>query len=178
MMRVNKNIFYYLSCLILFSFTQCNKNSLFKSDNAFGLPNASENGSRVFACRLDGQNRIAIGDIIAQNALVSADSVSVFAAFAAQGYTERIKIAIYGTVQINHAYKVDDTLHCKFLFSSDSTCQGHSTRFTTVFSAYGSIVFTRIDSIAKIVSGTFDFKVPMPDCDTLSFTYGRFDVLY
>lgn len=173
-----KSIIYYLSCLVLFSFTQCKKSSMQGSDNAFGLPNTSENGSRVFACRLDGVNRIATGNINAQNALVSADSVSVFAGFAGPEYTERLKIAIYGLVQINHAYKVDDTLHCKFLYSSDSTCKGNSTNFTTVFSAYGSIVFTRIDLIAKIVSGKFEFKVPMPGCDTLNFTYGRFDVLY
>jgi hypothetical protein len=60
----------------------------------------------------------------------------------------------------------------------DSTCQGFTGR-TRSFSKVGNLVITKFDTTLRIVSGTFDgLAFPIPGCDTLHVTNGRFDYYY
>src|SRR5580693_9529297 len=152
---------YYLLTLLLFSFSNCKKDGS-NSDNPYGLPNATQKGSMVFACRINGQNRIAGSDIISQNGNISKDSATVFAGFGDAYYFERVSLIAYGQVKINYSYTLGDSLQTRFLYDTDSTCNGISSNVTFVHNAYGTITFTRLDSVNKIISGNFSFKVPMP----------------
>ena len=59
------------------------------------------------------------------------------------------------------------------LFSdSKSKCEYHSGE-----SHYrrGTLTITRLDAVAGIISGTFEFTLAKPGCDTIKVTQGRFD---
>ncbi|SDL14669.1 hypothetical protein SAMN05421823_104492 [Catalinimonas alkaloidigena] len=40
----------------------------------------------------------------------------------------------------------------------------------------GTLTITRFDLEAKVISGTFEFVLARPDCDTIHGTQGRFDI--
>ena len=169
-------LFYVLTFLLL-AFSNCKKDGS-NSDNPYGLPNATQNGSIVFACRINGQNRIAGSGSNSQNGNISSDSVTVFARFGDAYYFEVVSLIAYGQVKINFPYSLEDGLQTSFLYDTDSTCFGISSNVTLTRTAIGSFTFTRLDSVNKIISGNFSFKAPVPGCDTLDFTDGRFDVGY
>jgi hypothetical protein len=169
---------YYLLAFFLFSFSNCKKSNGSKLDNPYGLPNATQNGSMVFACRINGQNRIAAANITSQNGNISKDSVTVFSGFGDAFYFEDVSLIVYGNVKINTPYVLEDTMQTGFSYDTDSTCFGISSNVIFIYKAYGTITFTKLDSINKIISGNFSLKVPVPGCDTLNFTDGRFDVRY
>ncbi len=168
---------YYLLTLLLFSFSNCKKDGS-NSDNPYGLPNATQKGLRVFACRINGFNRIAGSGSSSIYGYVSSDSVQVGGEFGDANYFEDVNIAVLGNVKINFPYSLTDSIQTKFLYGTDSTCFGVSPNLTFVDYVFGSVTFTRLDSANRVVSGTFSFKVPMAGCDTLDFTDGRFDIGY
>ena len=80
--------------------------------------------------------------------------------------------------QINISYSFQDTLLTSFLYSTDSTCLGISSGFPPITKAIGFIIYSKIDTLNMIESGTFNCLIPIPDCDTLNITDGRFDIKY
>jgi hypothetical protein len=174
---VKKLYLYYLLVLIPFSFSNCKKDGA-NSDNPYGLPNATQKGLRVFACRINGFSRIAGSGSFSINGYVTSDSVAVAGEFGDANYFERVGFIVYGNVKINFPYSLTDSIQTKFLYGTDSTCFGVSSNLTFVDYAFGSVTFTRLDSTNRVISGTFSFKAPVPGCDTLNFTDGRFDVGY
>jgi hypothetical protein len=168
---------YNLLTLLLFSFSNCKKAGS-NSDNPYGLPNATQKGLRVFACRINGFNRIANPSSSSMNGYVTSDSLAVGGEFGDANYFERVGFTVYGNVKINFPYALTDSVQTKFLYGTDSTCFGVSSNLTFVNHAYGSVIFTRLDSVNRVISGTFSFKAPVLGCDTLDFTDGRFDVGY
>jgi hypothetical protein len=171
-----------LYCFLIFfllAFSNCKKEAGPKADNPYGLPNATEKGSMVFACRINGQNRIAKAGSISQGASISRDSVSAFGGFGTpSSYFESILLQVYGRVNLNIPYDLNDTIKTKFFYDTDSSCFGISSDVVKVYRAIGTVTFTKIDSVKKIISGTFLFRLPIPDCDTLNFTDGRFYISY
>ncbi len=169
---------FYLLAFILISFSNCNKDNSPKADNPYGLPNVSENGAGVLAWRENGQNRIAKNDIIAQRAYITTDSIAAFG-WVTSTYFELLRLQVNGTTSINTEYNFQDTVKTHFLYGTDSTCNGGvSSNVLNITNAIGSVTFSRIDGVNKIISGTFQFKVPVPSCDTIYFTDGRFDIQY
>jgi hypothetical protein len=176
MLNMKRIVPYYILCLILFSSAECKKNNTpVVADNPYGLPNATQNGSDIFACRVNGQNRIAKTTSGSQGGYITKDSVSVGGAFGKASF-ENIALLVYGKVNLNTPYRLDDTVKTKFFYDSDSSCFGITADVVKVFKASGTVTFSRIDSVKRIISGTFLFNVPIPNCDTLYFTDGRFDI--
>ena len=169
-------LFYILTFLLL-AFSNCKKDGS-NSDNPYGLPNATQKGLRVFACRINGFNRIAGPGSFSINGYVTSDSVAIGGEFGDVNYFEHVGITVYGKVKTNIPYLLNDSMKIKFLYGTDSTCFGVSSSLTFVDYAFGSVTFTRLDSANKVLSGTFSFKASVPGCDTLNFTDGRFDVGY
>jgi hypothetical protein len=166
---------YCLLTLLFLSFSNCKKDGS-NSDNPYGLPNATQNGSMVFACRINGQSSEAKPSIFSQNGNISRDSVTVFAEFGT-AYYQRVGIIVYSAVTLNHSYDFSDSAKTRFIYDSDSTCFGVP-GYLIARRAFGTITFTKTDTINKIISGTFSFKVAVTGCDTLNFTDGRFDIRY
>jgi hypothetical protein len=87
-----------------------------------------------------------------------------------------------GNIKENVAYSLSDTLHTYCVFVTDSTCQ-LVVGVTNIYTRIGSIILTKLDTSYRntnqnIISGTFNFKVPIAGCDTLNVTDGRFDIRF
>jgi hypothetical protein len=48
----------------------------------------------------------------------------------------------------------------------------------SLYGTDGELALTKLDKINKIASGTFNCIIPIPNCDTLKVTDGRFDIKY
>lgn len=165
---------------ICFCFAQCHKDKTPPSDNPYGLPNATQTGAGVFACRINGVNAIAKNDIyhIGGWMSVSRDTLRVFGSFGEKYF----QVLSLGTIkknrQIDTPYSFQDTLLTSFLYGADSTCLGISAGFGDILNANGIIIYSKIDTVNLIVSGIFNCRIPVPNCDTLHVTEGRFDITY
>ena len=88
-----------------------------------------------------------------------------------------IYLGLQDNIMEKITYSLSDTIHTYCYFVTDSTCQVIGS-VTAIAPKVGSITFSRIDYENKILSGTFNFKVPISSCDTLNVTDGRFDISY
>ncbi len=159
-------------------FAQCKKNNNASiSDNPYGLPNATQTGAGAFACRINGENFIARNDIDHINGVLRNDTIGIGGSFLVGNFFDIISIGIYGNLKAGSVYGFSDTIHTSCLFGTDSTCQA-IVSVTTIYPRIGSIILTKLDTINKIISGTFNIKIPIPQCDTLNVTDGRFDYQY
>jgi hypothetical protein len=174
--HMNKILPYLIVLISILSFFDCKKDNV-KYDNPYGLPNATQTGAGIFAWRLNGENMIAKNGVYSQGGKYSYDSTILGASFG-NSYYLVFGIHVLGHAKLNSAYAINDKNNLRFYYSSDSTCFGISSKTIEVDTAFGSVTFTRLDSVNKIISGTFSFKVPIPNCDTLNFTDGRFDMHY
>ena len=166
--------------LLCFCFAQCHKDKTPAPDNPYGLPNATQDGHGLFACRINGVNAIAKNDINHIGAWMSSnrDTLRVFASFG-ENYFQVLSLGtIKKNKQINTPYSFQDTLLTRFLYGADSTCLGIGSGFPDLSNADGLIIYSKIDTINMIVSGTFNCRIPIPNCDTINVTEGRFDITY
>ncbi|HSZ87515.1 MAG TPA: hypothetical protein VK787_15890 [Puia sp.] len=176
---MKKSFLFYVIVLLLFSFSNCKKDNGPKSDNPYGLPNATRSGLGTFACRINGIDFIAKYGAYngLPNGKYSSDSTTLGASFGSN-YFLFFDVHVKENVQLNLAYEMYNNSNLSFVYLSDSSCFGISSNVINAFTAIGSIKFSRLDSVNKIISGTFSFQVPIPACDTLNFTDGRFDIHY
>ena len=164
----------------LFCFAQCKKDrNKPKPDNPYGLPNATQTGAGVFACLINGDKFIG-GDkpFYANRAQLREDTLGVSGEPYTGRYFQFIQLAIYGNLQEGKLYEVD-SINIISVLGTDSTCHGISSDVVTAYSQTGTIQLTKFDTVNKIVSGIFDsLSFPIPGCDTLHATNGRFDYHY
>lgn len=153
------------------------KKSVIAVDNPYGLPNATQRGAGMFAFRMNGSNYFAKNDLYNLGASVNNDTVSVRAFFDYGHYFGGFYIGTAANAKLNTAYDLSDTIHTYCLFVTDSTCQ-QVVRTTNIKSKSGQIMLTRVDSSQKIISGIFNVKVIVANCDSLVVTSGRFDCKY
>ena len=162
----------------VFCFSQCRKDNP-KPDNPYGLPNATQWGADVFACLINGQKYIAKRRSgFLDGALIKDDTLYVTGALSVAFHYTEIGIYVKQFLYKNENYTIDGA-NVGVVFFTDSTCQGISSHTTASFSKTGNIVVTKFDTTRRIVSGTFDgLALPIPGCDTLHVTNGRFDYHY
>ena len=167
-------------CTFTFFFSNCKKDKTTPSDNPYGLPNATQNGDyggAMMACRINDVNQIANKNVTAGISF-SKDTLGIDGIFAHQ-YAQQIDFGlIVKNKQTNIQYSLSDTTATIFYYRTDSTCLGGSPDLITVEKATGFINFTKIDTSNRILSGTFNCRIPIPNCDTINVTYGRFDMTY
>ncbi len=176
-----KSLSIYLLAIItiITSCSSCKKNTDPAPDNPYGLPNATQTGANVFACRINGNNFIAHYDLYGTKAVFLNDTLWVSGTEKPFGnYFHNINFLIYSPTQLNFDYKIQDN-NCNVFYRTDSTCLGIS---STVFYSHpknATIRITRLDkSPYNIVSGIFSGIFPIDNCDTLKVTDGRFDFQY
>jgi hypothetical protein len=174
----NSPIFLLLIFIITSSSSKCKKNEGPPADNPYGLPNATQTGAMVFACRINGQSWNATRYFPYLDGKIGNDTALAFANLGNSDFFLNITLTVCGNLHINQTYPLNDTTKTRFYFSTDSTCLGISGNVVKVFIANGSVTLTRIDSVSKIISGIFAFNIPIPSCDSLQVTYGRFDINY
>lgn len=158
--------------------SQCKKGTnTNSSDNAYGLPNATQTGANIFACRVNGVNWISDNGILVMGGGISNDTLSATGSNGGVNYFERLVIQVLGGAVQGSQYQITPTSSNKLYLSTNRTCQGIGS-VTIYYAVEGIIVITKIDRTNKIISGTFNCKIPIPNCDTLNITDGRFDIRY
>lgn len=164
--------------LVLLFAGSCKKNrNQIPPDNPYGLPNATQSGANIFACRINSQNWISQkgpnhlrGGI--QNNVLSAG-----------GFSEQamgISIMNFSHSLLN--YQLHDTINAFGIYQVNNSCMANPSGgyggVTFVKSINGLLSLSKVDTIKKIIAGTFWFKIKTDLCDTLSITDGRFDIRY
>jgi hypothetical protein len=159
---------------------QCKKHSSNPPpDNPYGLPDASHTGANIFACRINGQNWISQSGIYKIGGGVNSDTVFCFGKIYGNDYFEDLILNINGGAAENSQYDLNETGKYFIRISTNKTCLGNlGSNVLNTKSVTGISHLTKIDKIKKIISGSFDCKIPIPGCDTLTITDGRFDIQY
>ncbi|WP_400192898.1 hypothetical protein [Hymenobacter sp. B81] len=177
----------YLSRLLgyaaLLLLTQCSK---CKDDPAprkpeDRLPAATQTGANTFGCLLNGQPFLPKGDFSRHGLVVSYDPDlnGGTLQIRARGLTQQNQeqLFILGGAFIarpgNHAFAAPGGYPYFFDESASAPCDSHYNE-PEVYRR-GSLTITRLDVRAGIVSGTFEFTLAKPGCDTIKVTHGRFD---
>lgn len=156
--------------------TECHKNGS-PPDNPYGLPNATQTGAGIFACLVNGRQFIAHYDATLSGAKYSQDTIGVTGSPKIADFSEVIGFQVVGSPIQTGTYPINGmATYAEFL--TDSTCLGISFNETAANATSGSVQLTKIDTVNKIISGTFQFVFPIPSCDTLKVTEGRFDYRY
>jgi len=165
--------------ITMFSFNQCKKNrDAIPPDNPYGLPNATQTGANIFACRVNGVNWISKNGIVNMGGGVSNDTLSAHGKTGDNTYFDLIEFTIQGGAVQGGQYDFNITGGKKINFETSQSCNGHLGPVLQQVSASGAGVITKIDRINKIISGSFNCKMPVAGCDTLNITDGRFDINY
>ena len=174
----------FIFTYLLLSFTNCKKHhSLTPPDNPYGLPNATQTGADIFACRVNGQNWISKEGIYNINGGVSDTSFGVEGSRDISSISREVFIiGIKGfLVAQNSSYRLNDTAtQFAEYFGVNVGCFAPNGSYSTIITrAYdGELKLTRVDTVKKILSGTFWFNIKTDYCDTMKVTDGRFDIGY
>lgn len=172
----------FLAAAIILLGSNCKKNThITPPDNPYGLPNATQTGKNIFACRVNGENWISKKGIYNMGGSHSGDTISITGKItSSQLYYERITVRVDGNTVVGNTNTIASNSSGKIFFQGNRNClcpNGGCDVFT-IYATSGDIIITNIDTQRKIVSGKFECKIPMPQCDTLIITDGRFDILY
>ena len=183
----------------LFLFISCRKSVSIQYDNPYQLPNATLNGSNIFACRSNDSNWIAKFSIYTVKTSFlttnNRDTFSVAASGATNNSLNTIIISIFDKVQTGATYDLSDTNKVRVntlrLFASCGPPAGYGgSQWNRATS--GKITITKysgnyfVPSCCtygsyepnSIIAGTFSMIVPIQNCDTIRLTNGRFDINY
>ncbi len=146
------------------------------------LPPATQTGAGTFGCLLNGQPWTPSGYDGRPNFILTYDSGYHGGALQIKCYHytsgSTFQSIIFGAVNIAqigiYPFSTPDNGISYFDTSLTAPCnlQSYSTPGTY---RTGSLTLTRFDLKAGIVSGTFNFKLYQPGCDTIKITQGRFD---
>ncbi|MBK0383654.1 hypothetical protein I5M32_11860 [Pedobacter sp. SD-b] len=177
-LKFQKSIFFLLVLSFLFTTgMKCKKENNLDPD---GLPKATQTGANVFACKVNGENWISsksiydIGGSIRHDTLVVSGSNP-----SGETFFETYIIRINKFSNKKNQYQLIDTINYAE-YATNKNCfkisQGYGVG--SAKSTDGQIIFTKVDTQKKILSGTFWFNIPTDYCDTLHITDGRFDIRY
>ena len=157
---------------------QCKKQN---SDPASRLPPATQTGANTFGCILNGKPWTPQGNDGTSNYTVTyyrtqAQGELSIAAYAYENNLgNKITIGI-GSDSLNSVgkYKITKSgRHTAGVINRDTNCEYYSQDKSTF--CKGKLTITRFDLQNNIISGTFEFVLAKPDCDTIRITNGRFD---
>lgn len=164
--------------LIVIAGFQCKKPKYDpNSDN--GLPPATQTGADIFACRVNGKPWISERGIYALGANATKDSLYVFGSFGKTEDFDNLHLALKGNLKQGNSYRLNNVQANFARVFTNQDCQGNLLGYQLKFYAIdGNLNLTRLDTVKKFISGTFNCIIPVPDCDTLKITDGRFDVRY
>jgi hypothetical protein len=147
------------------------------TDNAFGLPNATQTGANIFACTLNGGKFIGHDDMYSgMGATITKDTLVVDGR-TKTAHLQWLAFFLKGNLVEGSTYSMGSS-DLTFTYFTDSACASVFS-FVELKASSGTVKITKLDKTEKIVSGLFNCVVPTPNnCDTLRFYEGRFDFRY
>ncbi|UOQ73226.1 DUF6252 family protein [Hymenobacter cellulosilyticus] len=149
------------------------------------LPPATQTGANTFGCLVNGQVYLPSGNAGISNYTViyepdflggSLQIVTYRYPEPKGGKTQEVSL---GGINIDHVgtYKVGLNSEVGVSFIDDykmRPCNEYRNDQAAVYSR-GTVFISRLDLSAGIISGTFEFTLAQPGCDTIRVTKGRFD---
>ena len=145
------------------------------------LPTATQSGANTFGCLVNGQPWTPKGNNGSSNYSVSYDrayrkgtlNVGTYR-YIGTGANDYQLVGFYAdSIPTPGTYSLAIVNHHEGIFlDRTKTCQfpGNDPYYRK-----GSLTITRLDVQAGIISGTFEFTLARPGCDTVRVTQGRFD---
>ncbi|WP_210521986.1 DUF6252 family protein [Hymenobacter terricola] len=146
-----------------------------KKEEIDALPKATQQGKNTFGCLLDGQ------------AFLPTSSHNIFQPTTPlQGYFYRREIGIKAYGEQGQMYLALRDAFRPGTYSLGETSTGNyaslsrgSGSFYMSATRAGSVTLTRIDTVARVMAGTFEFSaLDYQGGGTISVTSGRFDVAF
>lgn len=178
-MKQTLSILLILITAFTISCTSCKKDKAPEVDNPYGLPNATQTGANTFAYLIDGKPQIVENSIYLRGGAVLNDTLGVFGEAGDNNYFERLTINIKGGLQQGLIYQLNNPGIKSIRISTNKSCKGYlGSNVLNLYSTGGTMELTKLDLNNKIISGKFNCKIPVPNCDTLKITNGRFDIKY
>lgn len=176
----------------------CRKHHQPPPDNIYGLPNATQKGANMFACRVNGVNWILKKQYQLRTSFHRTNSRDTFS-FSSTGIPDSIldfiTFSINSKIQQGASYRLNDTtIAMTTALRSQAACGPTSgyggsqwskavdgtitiSKFSGTYSIPACCTFGDYDANA-IVAGTFNFVIAIPGCDSIKVTDGRFDINY
>ena len=162
----------------------CHKNDSGPADSAFLLPPATQTGANTFGCLLNGQPWTPSGNDGRANYRVTYDPDYAGGSLVIRVYrypdnTSDYQNMILGGDRIAQpgVYPFVLVGDRKAFFADHKLappCDDFS-EAPALTSRTGNITVTRLDLAQGIISGTFNFRLAKPGCDSVRVTNGRFD---
>lgn len=163
----------------LLGLSQCKKNTPAPAEEQ--LPPATQTGANTLGCLVNGQPWTPQGNDGSANYSVVYDQ-AYGASLDLRTYRYQQKptnnyqymIITAGGLKGPRSYDLRNTTNTRVSFKDRLTgCDLASDDQGTYHK--GTLTITRLDLQAGIISGTFDFVLAKPGCDTVRVTQGRFD---
>jgi hypothetical protein len=166
----------YALLAALLGLSQCKYNDPAPADQ---LPPATQTGANTFGCLVNGQPWTPQGFNGTPNYSATYDRTYHGGAFDVRAYrisdsgANREYIYVYAdSVQGPGNYSLVNVKKAAPTYTAVPGCDYN--RDPTTYRR-GTLTLTRLDLQARIVSGTFEFTLAQPGCDTVKVTHGRFD---
>lgn len=166
----------------LLGLSQCKQNDPGPARPEDQLPPVTQNGTYTFGCLLNGQPWTPKGSNGTDNYKLIYDPgyhggyLDIRAYRYLPSQTENQYISFGGApISKPGTYQLDGVTAGVYYNSGiKGPCHEYD-YLTPGYKVSGQLVVTRLDLQAGIVSGTFNFTLSQPGCDTIKATYGRFD---
>jgi hypothetical protein len=146
------------------------------------LPDATQNGSNTFGCKVNGKVWLPSGN---DNLFAYIEEIDGAFFISASTRTHEIYTSSYMNVQIPDlssigTYQIDGAAEEAGVFFFTNTPRycyygGYPTDSGLTSVVDGSITITKYDMQNFIIAGIFEATLSASDCDTIRITEGRFD---
>jgi len=175
--------------LCLATLTQCSKckNDPAPADPAAQLPPATQTGANTFGCLVNGQPLTPKGNTgssnfdVVYNPGFRGGDLNIGAYRVGDGHRQYFSISAAPVTSTGVYSFTRPTGVCTATYTDiPGTPNGCSVISSDQDVAYrsGFLEITKFDTRARIISGTFNFKLLQAGCDTLKSTQGRFDAKF
>ena len=170
------------ACFAMFIGVSCKKNK--PKTELEKLPPITQTGAKTFGCLINGKTYIpGGGGILDRIMIVQYDPTFEQGQFSIKtqkiiNSNEYISLSIHAdSIKSPGVYQL--SLKSKYWIYYDNL-KNNQCFFETINQQpiSGVLTLTKFDTINKIVSGTFSFKISTPECGLIEATDGRFDVKY
>ena len=151
-------------------------------DPASQLHPATQTGANTVGCLLNGQPWAPVGNGTSRNFFIDYDTGypgGLFNLSVEKYLNSTPNGAQYLSIYVNPmpqggTYDLGNISLTSISFSNPSVGCSYESRDADNY-CQGTLTITRLDTQARIISGTFSFTLAKPGCDTLKVTQGRFD---
>lgn len=154
-----------------------------KNNSTGGLPSATQSGANTLGFLLNGQLWIPQGQRVTANLSIDYDKGYKNGIFSIVAYnfiptnSEQFIIGLTDSLNFQQFPKTF-SLGTNTLFSiSYNTPCDYFNQLPDVTSS-GTMTVTKLDTLKRIISGTFDATLYKVGCDTIRITEGRFDMSF